>query len=187
MQITVIRKYARQLLVLSSALLLVACASSSPKPFKLQGEAENSLNRDSNGRSLSLVLRMYQLKSPEEFNRLTFDSLVSGKTATELLGNSLLSQSEFVLLPGKTIQLDDKILQEANFVGVVGYFRKPDPQFWRALISAEDIRDDKELSLKAQDCYLQIVHPKTQPIPGQPVVFKPDCGYIVKKPAPRSK
>lgn len=182
-----LKKHAKVALVVSSLLLLSACASSGPKPFKIQGEADPSLNRDSSGRPLSLVLRMYQLKGHEEFNRLTFDSLVSGKSDAELLGNSLISQNEFVLLPGKTLTLDDKIAPETKFLGVVGFFRKPDSQLWRVLVNAEDVRDEKEFSIKAQDCYLQVIHPKAQLIPGQPASFKADCGFISKKPALKTK
>lgn len=187
MQINSIKKHAQQFMAISCALLLVACASSGPKPFKIHGEADPSLNRDSSGKPLSLVLRLYQLKTPDEFNRLTFDSLVSGKSDAELLGTSMLSQNEFMLLPGKTLGLDDKIAEEAKYVGIVGFFRKPDPQFWRVLVSAEDIRDAKELSFKAQDCFLQVIQPKTQSIPGQPAVFKADCGFAFKKASPKSK
>lgn len=187
MLINLLKKRAKMVLLMSCLLMLSACASSGPKPFKIHGEAEPSLNRDSSGKPLSLVLRLYQLKGLEEFNRLTFDSLASGKTDAELLGNSLISQNEFVLLPGKTATLDDKIAEEAKFIGVVGFFRKPDSQLWRVLVSAEDVRDEKEFSFKAQDCYLQVVHPKAQLIPGQPASFKADCGFISKKTAPKTK
>ncbi|AMC34092.1 hypothetical protein VN23_05525 [Janthinobacterium sp. B9-8] len=187
MPINSIKKHAKIILMMSCLLLFTACASSGPKPFKIQGEAEPSLNRDSSGRPLSLVLRLYQLKGLEEFNRLTFDSLASGKTDAELLGSSLISQNEFVLLPGKTVTLDDKILEEAKYIGVVGFFRKPDSQFWRVLVNAEDVRDEKEFSFKAQDCYLQVIRPKAQLIPGQSASFKADCGFSHKKPAPKTK
>lgn len=182
-----LKKHAKVALLISSLLLLSACASSGPKPFKIHGEAEPMLNRDSSGRPLSLVLRLYQLKGLEEFNRLTFDSLVSGKTDAELLGNSFISQNEFMLLPGKTVTLDDKIAEETKFLGVVGFFRKPDSQLWRVLVSAEEVREQKEFSFKAQDCYLQVLIPKAQLIPGQPANFKADCGFISKKPALKTK
>ncbi|AZN35331.1 type VI secretion system lipoprotein TssJ [Iodobacter ciconiae] len=187
MPIKTLKKHAKVALLISSLLLLSACASSGPKPFKIQGEAEPALNRDSSGRPLSLVLRLYQLKGLEEFNRLTFDSLASGKTDAELLGSSLVAQNEFVLLPGKTVTLDDKIAEETKFIGVVGFFRKPDSQFWRVLVSAEDVRSEKEFSFKAQDCYLQVVHPKALLVPGQSASFKADCGFASRKPAPRTK
>ncbi|WP_297576899.1 type VI secretion system lipoprotein TssJ [uncultured Deefgea sp.] len=177
----------RLILALAIITTLNACSSSGPVELKLQGDANPLLNRDSSGKSLSLVLHIYQLKSVEEFNRLTFDTVSSGKTPTELLGNALVTHSEFVLLPGKSNTLPITLQAETQFVGVVGFFRKPDAQFWRALISGQALRDSKELTIKAQDCYLQIIKPKTQLIPGQPATLKADCGISPAKTNTRNK
>jgi type VI secretion system protein VasD len=173
-------------LTISTLLLFTACSSKGPIDLKMQSEASPVVNRDVNGKSLSLVLHVYQLKSKDEFNRLTFDALASGKSASELLGNSLITQSEFVLLPGKENTLPFTLQVDTQYVGVVGFFRKPDAQFWRSLATAEEMRNAKKISIKAQDCFLQITSPKTELIPGQPAQFKTDCGSIQTK-ATKSK
>lgn len=161
--------------------IFTACASKGPVELKMQGEAAPVVNRDVNGKSLSLVLHVYQLKNKDEFNRLTFDALATGKPAAELLGNSLITQSEFILLPGKESTLPFTLQADAQYVGVVGFFRKPDAQFWRVLVSAEEMRNAKKIAIKAQDCYLHITSPKTELIPGQAAQFKADCGSAPAK------
>lgn len=158
------------------SLVLGACASKGPVDLKIQGDAASVINRDNSGKSLSLVLHLYQLKSADEFTRLTFDTFASGRPSNELLGNTLIAQSEFVMLPGQQGTLPITLQTETQFIAVVGFFRKPDSQFWRALIKAEDLRDSKQLTIKAEDCYLQIASPKAQLIPGQPISFQANCG-----------
>ena len=182
-----INHFSRLVIAITIISAISACSSSGPVELKLQGDANPILNRDRTGKSLSLVLHIYQLKNAEEFNRLTFDTVSSGKTPTELLGNALVTHSEFVLLPGKINSLPITLQTDAQFIGVVGFFRKPDTQFWRALISGQALRDSKELTIKAQDCYLQIVKPKTQLIPGQPTTLKADCGISPAKTNTRNK
>lgn len=168
-------------------LFLTACASKGPIEIKLQGEAAPQINRDNAGKSLSLVLHLYQLKSADEFTRRTFDTFASGRPSAELLGNTLISQSEFVMLPGQQSSLPVTLQTETQFIAIVGFFRKPDPQFWRALVSAEDLRNSKQLTIKAEDCYLQIVNPKAQLIPGQPASFQANCGPTPTKATKKTK
>ena len=171
----------RLTIALSIFSTLNACSSSGPIELKMQGEASSIINRDSSGKSLSLVLHIYQLKSVDQFNRLTFDTLSNGKTPAELLGGTLVTHSEFILLPGKTSTLPITLQAETQFIGVVGFFRKPDSQFWRALVSGQALRDSKTLSIKAQDCYLQIIKPNPLLIAGQSATFKADCGMPTAK------
>ncbi|QLI81293.1 type VI secretion system lipoprotein TssJ [Chitinibacter fontanus] len=173
--------FSRLICIALLSLFFSGCASKGPVDLKIQGDAAAVINRDNSGKSLSLVLHLYQLKSADEFTRLTFDTFASGRPSNELLGNTLIAQSEFVMLPGQQGNLPITLQTETQFIAVVGFFRKPDPQFWRALIKAEDLRDSKQLTIKAEDCYLQIVSPKAQLIPGQPMNFQANCGIAPAK------
>ncbi|MBM3115235.1 type VI secretion system lipoprotein TssJ [Jeongeupia naejangsanensis] len=173
------KKPVRCLMAALAAITLASCASG-PKDYAIQGEAAPVINRDTGGKPLSIVVRVYQLKDAAEFNKLTFDATSSGKSDAELLGNDLISRSELVLVPGSKQAIKDQIKPETRFVGVVGYFRKPDTNHWRFLVDASDVRSDG-LTFKVQDCYLQVQVPKALPQPGVPAAFKPDCG-----PAPKA-
>lgn len=169
------------------AFLLGGCATG-PVSYDIRGEADPVVNRDVSGKPLSVVVRLYQLTQPDEFNKLTFDTLASGRPEAELLGDQLVAKTELVLVPGQTHVSTDKMSEKARYLGVVGFFRTPDAYAWRYLIKADQVRD-KGLTFKAQDCYLTLLNQKTQPIPGQPDNVKPSCVNVAiaePKPAPRA-
>jgi len=172
MDITKIRRVYRSGAAIICMAFFAGCAG--PKDVNFVGDAAPSINRDTRGQPLSVLLRIYQLKSPQAFNRMTFDSLASGKPESELLGNTLISMKEMLMLPGGKVTLPDTLQEETQYVGVVGLFRRPDAHHWRFLVSADDVRS-KGLNFRVQDCYLQTIKPKMQPIPGQPTVIKVQC------------
>lgn len=161
---------------LALGLLLGGCASG-PVAYDIRGDADPVVNRDVTGKPLSVVVRLYQLSEPEEFNKLTFDTLSSGRPEADLLGEQLIAKNEVVLVPGQTQVATDQMDPKARYLGVVGFFRTPDTHYWRYLIKADQIRD-KGLTFKAQDCYLTLLNQKPQPIPGQPLDAKPVCNVL---------
>lgn len=156
-----------------SILALGGCASG-PTTYDVRGQADPVLNRDVSGKSLSVVVRLYQLKQPTEFSKLAFDSLASGRTETELLGAELIEKSEVVVLPGTQHISTEKLSENANYLGVVAFFRQPEPHFWRYLIPANQVRS-KGITFRLQDCYITLVDGKPEAIPGQPLDAKPEC------------
>ncbi|WP_091191492.1 type VI secretion system lipoprotein TssJ [Formivibrio citricus] len=168
----VVRKIKYFLLVIAGACTLCAC--SGPKPMAIHGSADHLLNVDANGKPLSVVLRVYQLSSRNAFGRLTFEAINSGKTDMELFGNELISREEIVLLPGQALKLEQTVAKETSHVGVVGFFRSPDPHFWRVLVDADDVRK-KTLSFQVHNCAIRLISPKAPPLPGQPATFKAEC------------
>ncbi|MDN0083410.1 type VI secretion system lipoprotein TssJ [Crenobacter sp. SG2305] len=172
MDIKKIRSACHRMAALICMAFFVGCAG--PKDVSVVGEAAPGINRNAQGQPLSVLLRIYQLKSSQAFSHMTFDSLASGKPESELLGNTLISMKEMLLLPGGKVTLPDTLQEETQYVGVVGLFRRPDAHHWRFLVSADDVRS-KGLTFRVQDCYLQPIKPKQQPIPGQPSVVKAQC------------
>ena len=176
----------RLLLVSALSAILSGCASG-PAAYPISGEAGPTINRDTSGRSLSVVVHLYQLKERAEFDRLTFDAATSGKTDQDLFGSNLISVKELVLVPGGKQDITEKLAPETKFVGVVAYFRKPDPQAWRFLIDAKDARK-QGLAFRVEDCYLALSSPTPQVIPGQTLGVTPVCdGSNTAKPAARKR
>lgn len=132
------------------------------------------LNRDAGGNSLSVAIRLYQLKEPDEFSKLTFDMVASGRPETELLGSDLLESSEVILVPGGSVSSSVNIRDDAKYVGLIAFFRQPDPHYWRFLVDADKVRREG-LTYKIRDCYLAVAKPKPSPIPGQPINAPPQC------------
>lgn len=159
--------------------LLNGCATApepapAPKPYEVRANADAVINRDISGKPLSVVVRLYQLKQAKEFDLLTFDLATSTRTDAELFGDSLIKRSEILMVPGTTHISTQMLLPETKYLGVVAFFRRPDPQYWRFLIDADQIRA-KGLSFQALDCYLRLNEMKPTSIPGQPLDAKPTC------------
>lgn len=162
---------------LTAAVLLAALAGCavSPRGFKIDGSAAPVINRDGNGNPLSIVVRIYQMNGRSEFDRLTVDSLASGKQDSELLRTELISRAERVLVPGANWQAVDTLDPATRYVGVVGLFRQPDAQNWRFIVDAESARK-VGFGFIVEDCYLRILRPEPTLIPGQSSNYLPECG-----------
>lgn len=153
--------------------LLPGCAAP-PKTLEVKGEADAVLNRDGSGNSLSVAVQVYQLKDVEEFSRLTYDMFASGRPDSEPVGTSLLEKSEAILVPGATVSNMITLRDDAKYLGLVAFFRQPDPHYWRFLVDADKVRREG-LSFIAKDCYLALKTPKPAAIPGQPLDAPPQC------------
>jgi len=168
-----------KVIVLLSLAFLCAC-SSPPKQYSysIKGEGDQILNRDTNGKSLSVVVRIYQLKDANEFSKLTFDTLAAGYPESDLLGPSLLLKSDVIIIPGGSYTSSEKLLDDTRFIGIVGLFRNPDPHHWRQLVDVSETGTHRNagLSFRAQDCYLVVNGTKSILLPGQPPAARSDCG-----------
>ena len=109
-------------LCLGMGVLALGGCAAGPATYDVRGLADPVLNRDVSGKSLSVVVRLYQLKQPTEFSKLAFDSLASGRPETELLGADLIEKSEVVVLPGTQHISTEKLSENANYLGVVAFF-----------------------------------------------------------------
>jgi type VI secretion system protein VasD len=145
-----------------------------PEEFAVKGVADERVNLDVTDRPLSVVVRVYQLRTTNEFSRLNFEALAGGRNDATLFQKDLVTVSEFVLVPGTTQELEDKLLPETKYVGVVGFFRRPEPQYWRFLVDARSVRNEG-LIFRATQCYLTSITPRAELLPGQTLGGKPDC------------
>lgn len=159
--------------LLPMVLLVAGCAGNGP--VRLSGDAAAMLNRDGRGKPLSVVVRVYQLKSDQAFKRLSMEALASGKPEKELLSPDLLALQELTLLPGARAEIADFVVQpESTHIGLVALFRQPDRQFWRLLFDADAVRS-KGLQFHAEDCYLRAIRPAARLMPGQPGSLQVEC------------
>lgn len=133
-------------LVLTAVLLQCSKPSAQPAveakpiPLELKLEAGPRINLDSRGNPLSVVVRTYQLKDLAEFSKLTVEKASSDRPAAELVGQDLVSSSEFTVVPGATALKTESLKPETQYLAVVALFRQPDPQFWRVALAAKLLR-----------------------------------------------
>jgi type VI secretion system protein VasD len=137
----------------------------SAKPARtmaLRLAASDSLNVDPSGRSLSLVVRVYKLRSTTAFLNAPQETFGNTNKEKETLADELIESREFVLLPGQQQRISERWAREATHVGVVALFRAPAPQRWRYAFELENFQLGDGLVLGAHACALSVAA-------GQPV------------------
>jgi len=102
--------------------------------------ADESLNPDVDGKSLSVVLRIYQLSEIGAF--VTANPRQLWNDADRVLGKGLISKREITVLPGQ-FKVDVAALDPAvQFVGVAAFFRNTLNDDWQVVFDADELRDD---------------------------------------------
>jgi type VI secretion system protein VasD len=124
--------------------------------LKLRLAASDSLNVDSAGRSLSLVVRIYKLRSPAAFLNAPYETFGNSAKEKEVLADEVIESREIVLLPGQQQQINERWAREATHVGVVAMFRAPAPQRWRYAFELETFQLDDGFVLGAHACGLSV-------------------------------
>lgn len=126
------------------------------RSMKLRLAASDSLNVDAAGRSLSLVVRIYKLRSTTAFLNAPYETFGNNTKEKETLADELIESREIVLLPGHQQQISERWAREATHVGVVALFRAPAPQRWRYAFELETFQLDQGFVLGAHACTLSV-------------------------------
>ncbi|TCW77908.1 type VI secretion system lipoprotein TssJ [Burkholderia sp. SRS-46] len=95
-------------------------------------ESRAALNQSDAGQSLPVVVRVYQLKQSMAFETASYAQLLDGDK--DVLKADLLGSMEATLGPGATVKLSAPMPDEAQYVGVVGFFRDQAHAEWQLVI-----------------------------------------------------
>jgi len=108
------------------------CGSKPAKPTRIEANviAARDVNQDAAGRSLPIIVRVYELKTTGSFLSADFYSLYDQEADT--LGGDLLAREELNLRPGEQHLVQREASPEAQYLGVIGAFRDIDRANWRA-------------------------------------------------------
>lgn len=102
------------------------------KEMNLEIDARAELNPDGQGQSLPVVVRIYQLKDSKSFEKAGYTNLLKDDRTS--LKADLLESSETTLTPGASVNLSLPMKEDAEFVGVAGFFLDPDGAEWQLSI-----------------------------------------------------
>jgi type VI secretion system protein VasD len=108
-----------------------------PRKVALQVYAGTQLNHDEKDQPLSLVLRIYQLKSTAAFLQAPYEAFAGADGQKEFLGDDVIDMQEVTLVPGQRYAVDEKVPRDAAALGVVALFNAPAPQRWKFAFDAE--------------------------------------------------
>ena len=131
-----------------------------PRKMNLQLVSSSSLNTESSGQSLSLVVRVYKLKATTAFLNAPFETFGDPAKEKAALGAELIESKEVVLLPGQKRAINEKWAREAPFVGVVGLFMTPASERWRYAFELDSLLGDDPIVLGAHACTLSVAKGK---------------------------
>jgi len=134
--------FLRTLLVVAA--LLAGCAGkptpAPPKPLvvpartlEIDLQAEAGLNFDARDRSAPLVVRVYELRAPVNFQAADFFTLFERDQSA--LGNDIVSREELQLRPGESRRLTRELKPESRVVGVFAAYRDLERATWRAMLT----------------------------------------------------
>ena len=103
-----------------------------------------------------VVVRIYQLKDRQTFDRLVYQQLL--EEGDILLAADLLASRDVVIGPGGDASLNMPLEAEATFVAVVGLFRHPDTQrnTWKQVLAREELDPDKPRIFTAEHNQLRL-------------------------------
>lgn len=143
------------------------------KTMNVDVVGRESLNADAQGRSLSTVVRLYQLKDSKTFDQLDYGRLRAGDL--EALRADLLATKDIVLRPGASASVSEPMNDDAQFVGVVAFFREPKPDAtWKLAIPKKQWKKTDPVKIEVRGNELVLLGANAQPVRRQaPVQSSP--------------
>lgn len=140
-----------------------AAAPARPAAVPLRVEAAPRLNPDDQGRPLSVVLRVYELRAAEPFARAPYEALLRRDTQT--LGPSLVTRREVVVAPGDAARVEtQQLAADTTHLAVMALYRRPDPQSFRQVFAVADLPGDGVV-LRLEGCSVVVTRGKPLGVP----------------------
>lgn len=113
-----------------------------------------ALNQDGHGVSLPVVLRIYQLKDVKAFGTATYAQLLAG--TGDALKAEVIAHDEVTLAPAATVKLSMPMVDDAQYVGVVGFFRDQANAEWQLVIPKARWKNTDPVTLAVTDNRLEL-------------------------------
>jgi len=107
------------------------------KELSLRLSAGDELNTTTTGVSMSMVAKIYVLRSSERFGSLSYEQIGAAESDMLLFGEDLISVRELVLIPGKSYDVKLSVPGDATALAVVGMYRAPYANRWRIAFDAQ--------------------------------------------------
>ncbi|MGF6898844.1 type VI secretion system lipoprotein TssJ [Paraburkholderia sp. GAS348] len=118
--------------------------------------SRSSINPNGAGQSLSTVVRIYQLKSPQTFQQLGYAQLQTSDI--DALKADLLATKDVVLRPDASASIGEPMNSDAEYVGVVAFFREVGKgATWKLVIPKKQWKKTDPVKIEVQGNTLQLV------------------------------
>ncbi|MFM0162438.1 type VI secretion system lipoprotein TssJ [Paraburkholderia sediminicola] len=118
--------------------------------------SRSSLNANGAGQSMSTVVRIYQLKTPQAFQQLDYTQLQTNDL--DALKADLLATKDVVLRPDASTSVSEPMNSAAQYVGVVAFFRNAGKDStWKLVIPKKQWKNTDPVKIEARDNTLNLV------------------------------
>ncbi len=118
------------------------------KTMNLDLTSRSSLNSNGAGQSLSTVVRVYQLKTPQVFEQLGYAQLETND----------LESLKADLRPNASVSLSEPMHADAEYVGVVAFFRGSDKEaVWKLVLPKKQWKKTDPVKIEVRGSTLQLV------------------------------
>lgn len=125
-----------------------------PRQIILRLHAAEVLNTDHQGRSLSVVARVYKLRGSVAFQQASYEALAAASPDRAAPWTSeVLEVRELTLVPGQRHEVVETLPAEAARLAVVTLFRAPAEQRWRFVF---DGRASTGITLGLHGCAMSV-------------------------------
>jgi type VI secretion system protein VasD len=108
-----------------------------PRLASITLDTAQDLNAGDDGKGLSVIFRLYKLKSQNAFLSAPYSTFGNPEKEKEAMGDDVVEARELTLTPGQTIKLKEMVARDAGYIGVVSLFRAPSPQRWRFAFTSD--------------------------------------------------
>lgn len=125
------------------------------KDVTLRIHAGDALNVDAAARPLSVVIRVYRLKSADAFVNAPLSAFKDADAEKAAFGNDLLSAREVVLTPRQKYEVVEALGPEVKYLAVVGMFRAPSQGRWKFVFD-KDGASRSGITLGAHACAFSV-------------------------------
>lgn len=117
------------------------------KVLNVDFKAREALNQDDKGKSLSVVVRVYQLKDRKAFDSASYDDLL--KNDKTLLAQDLLDSYAVIVNPGGAGSLSQPMQEDTKFVAIAVFFREAAIDAdWRRVVLKKSLSADNPLKFE---------------------------------------
>ena len=125
--------------------------------------SRSSLNTSGSGQSLSTVVRIYQLKSPQAFEQLNYTQLQTGDR--DALKADLLATKDVVLRPDASASISEPMNKDAQAVGVVAFFRDAGKEStWKLVVPKAQWKTTDPVKIEVLDNTLSLINAVPAPV-----------------------
>lgn len=127
-----------------------------PTKIPLRIHASDQLNSGNGNRPLSLVVKIYKLKSHEAVMSAPYKAF----TDKPFEHADVVSSRELVLLPGQRYEVEETLAKNVSHLAVVALFKSPEENRWRFVFDVSGSAKEG-VTLGAHQCALSVTQGET--------------------------